>query len=147
MRSAFIPRHALVLVLALALVGCGDDDNNNGFSPTVENVAGTYTATSFTLTTSLGTVDLLALGSEVSVVLLSDGTTTGHLFVPGAGEDGEDVDADLAGEWTLAGSTVTFNQTADTFIRDADFAASENRLTGEGTFGEETIRIVLTKSD
>jgi hypothetical protein len=54
-------------------------------------------------------------------------------------------DADLAGTWTLSGSTVTFNQAADTFIRDVEFEASENRLTGEGTFGEETIRLVLIK--
>jgi hypothetical protein len=132
------------LVLAVVLGGCGDDDS---FSPTVENVAGSYSAASFTLTTAQGTVDLLALGSEVTVILSTDGTTTGHLFVPGGGENGEDLDADLAGTWTLSGSTVTFNQTADTFIRDAEFAASQDRLTGEGTFGEETIRLVLTKSE
>ena len=41
---------------------------------------------------------------------------------------------------------MTFNQTADTFIRDAEFTATKNRLTGEGTFDDTTIRVVLTKS-
>jgi hypothetical protein len=131
-------------VLALVLAGCGDDD---GFSPTVENVAGSYSAAEFTLTTAGGTVDLLDLGSEVTATLAEDGTTTGRLFVPGSGENGEDVEADLAGTWTLAGSTVTFSQTADTFIRDVEFTAGPNSLTGEGTFEGQTFRLVLTKFD
>jgi hypothetical protein len=132
------------LALAVALAGCGDDD---GFSPTVENVAGSYSAASFTFTTAAGTVDLLALGSEVTAVLATDGTTTGHLSVPGGGEGGEDLEADLAGTWTLSGNTVTFNQTSDTFIRDAEFTAGENTLTGEYTDEDGTVRLVLAKSD
>jgi hypothetical protein len=48
------------LILALALGGCGDDDN---FSPTIETVVGSYSAAAFTVTTAEGTVDLLAQGS------------------------------------------------------------------------------------
>jgi hypothetical protein len=132
------------LTLALVLASCGDD---NSFSPTVENVAGSYSASSFTLSTTAGTVDLLALGATVEVTLASDGTTTGRLFVPGGAEGGGDLDEDLTGTWTLAGSTVTFNQTADTFIRDAQFTASRNRLTGEGTFSGQTVRLELTRHE
>ena len=132
------------LALAVALAGCGDDDN---FSPTVENVSGSYSAASFTLTTATGTIDLLALGAEVTAVLNPDGTTTGHLSVPGGGENGEDVDADLTGTWTLTGNTVTFDQEGDTFLRDVDFTAAENTLTGEFTAEGETARLVLAKSD
>jgi hypothetical protein len=99
------------------------------------------------LTTGAGTIDLLALGSEVTAVLATDGTTTGHLSVPGGGEGGEDLEADLTGTWTLSGNTVTFNQTSDTFIRDAEFTAGENTLTGEYTDEDGTVRLVLTKSD
>jgi hypothetical protein len=130
--------------LAVVLASCGDEDS---FSPTVENVAGIYSAATFTLSSPAGTIDLLALGSVVAVTLAADGTTTGQLFVPGGAEDGGDLDADLTGTWSLNGSTITFNQTADTFIRDAEFTAGQNRLTGEGTFGDQTIRLVLTKSD
>ncbi len=78
-------------------------------------------------------------------MLAADGTTTGRLFVPGGAEGGGDLDADLTGTWTLDGSTVTFSQTADTFIRDATFTASRNRLTGEGVFQGLAIRLVLDK--
>jgi hypothetical protein len=66
--------------------------------------------------------------------------------VPNGAEDGGDLDADLAGTWALVGNTVTFSQTADTFIRDAAFAAGPNRLTGEDTFSGVTIRLVLSKA-
>jgi hypothetical protein len=134
----------LTLGLALILAGCGDDDS---FSPTVENVSGTYAPATFTVTSATGTVDLLALGAEVSLTLDPDGTTTGELFVPGGGEGGEDFEADLAGTWTLEGSTVTFNQTTDTFIGEVEFTAERDRLTAEDTGSGQTVRLVLEKTD
>jgi hypothetical protein len=131
-----------MLGLAFVLGACGGD----GFSPTTETVAGSYTATTFTITSPVGTTDLLALGATVTITLAGDGTTTGHLFVPAGAAGGGDLDADIAGTWTLAGSTVTFSQTADTFIRDAAFAAGANRLTGEDTFSGVTVRLVLSKA-
>ena len=142
MRALLVRTVGLALVTLLA--SCGDDDS---FSPTVENVAGPYAASLFTLTTAAGTTDLLGLGSSVTVTLAPDGTTSGHLFVPGGAEEGGDLDAELTGTWTLNGKIVTFNQTADTFIRDVEFTASRNRLTAEGTFNEQTIRLVLIKTD
>jgi hypothetical protein len=92
-------------------------------------------------------VDLLAQGSHVTLDLATDGTTTGQLFVPGGDEDGGDLDVDLTGTWTLSGSTVTFDQAGDTFIRDVEFTAEQNRLTGEGDFDDASIRLILTKSE
>jgi hypothetical protein len=129
--------------LALALASCGGEN----FSPTVDNVAGSYTASTFTITTTAGTVNLLAVGAIAAITLADDGTTTGQLFVPGGADNGGDLDADLAGTWTLDGSTVTFDQAANTFLPVVDFAASRNRLTAEDTFGGQTIRLVLAKSD
>jgi hypothetical protein len=131
-----------MLGLAFVLGACGGDS----FSPTNETVAGSYTGTTFTTTSGAGTTDLLALGATVTVTLAGDGTTTGRLFVANGAEGGGDLDADLAGTWTLAGSTVTFSQTADTFIRDAAFTAGPNRLVGEDTFSGVTIRLVLSKA-
>ena len=91
-------------VHAQACGGGGDS-----FSPSVENVAGTYSATTFTLTSTAGPTNLLLLGATVSVTLAPDGTTSGHLHVPGD-DQGTDVDENLAGTWTLSGSTVTFSQ-------------------------------------
>jgi hypothetical protein len=134
------------LAFAVLLIGCGDDDS---FSPTVENVSGSYSAASFTLATGTGTIDLLALGADVTAVLEPDGTTTGHLSVPGGGEGGEDVEEDLTGAWTLSGTTVTFDMESDTFLRDVEFTAGENTLTGEFTDTDtgETVRLVMAKSD
>jgi hypothetical protein len=130
------------LSLTVVLTACGGDS----FSPTVDNVAGSYSASTFTLTTPSGTTNLLAVGAAVDVTLAADGTTTGRLFVPGGAEGGGDLEADLAGTWTLTGNTVTFNQSADTFIRDVEFTAGANRLTSEGIFGGQTIRLVLTRT-
>ena len=129
---------------AVALAGCGGDDNP--FSPTVANVAGTYNATLFTATTGSQPVNLLSLGATVHVVLNPDGTTTGHLFVPDLGQGDGELDADLTGTWTLSGSTVTFSQTADTFIRDVEFTASQNSLESEGTFEGTTLHLALAKT-
>jgi hypothetical protein len=133
------------LCLALALAGCGDDDE--GFNPTVDEVAGSYSATTFRLTSGDTDFDLLALGASVTATLDSDGTTTGRLFVPGGvGGEGE-VDEDLAGTWTLTGTTVTFTPSASTLISDVDFAAGPNTLTGQGTYQGALLLLVLTKDD
>jgi hypothetical protein len=130
---------------AVALAGCGGNDNP--FSPTVANVAGTYNATLFTATDSTGAkLNLLSLGATVHVVLNPDGTTTGHIFVPDVGQEDGPLDADLTGTWTLSGSTVTFSQTADTFIRDVEFTAAQNSLESEGTFNGVTLNLALAKT-
>jgi hypothetical protein len=136
-------RAILALVLALALGSCGGADT---FSPTVETVAGSYTASLLTLSSSVGTTDLLALGSTVAITLAVGGTTSGRLFVPGGADDGSDLDVDLAGTWALSGSTVTFQQAGDTFIRDVEFTAGPNELNGEGMFSGAIIRLVLAKT-
>ncbi|HYC31874.1 MAG TPA: hypothetical protein VEB59_06255 [Gemmatimonadales bacterium] len=138
-----LSRLSAALAIASLLAACGDES----FSPTVDNVPGTYTASSFTLTSAGVTVDLLDQGASVEVTLAPSGTTTGRVFVPDGLEGGEDLDEDLTGTWALNGSTVTFDHTADTFLRDLQFQATRNRLTSEATFFDETIRIVLTKPD
>lgn len=136
-------RAVVALMLALALVSCGGED---AFSPTVESVTGSYAASALTLTSSVGTTDLLALGSTVAITLDANGTTSGRLFVPGGDDDGGDLDVDLAGTWTLSGSTVTVSQTADSFIRDVGFTAGPDQLNGEGEFSGAVIRLVLRKA-
>jgi hypothetical protein len=134
-------RRGAGLCLAVALAACGDDDD--GFSPTVEDVAGSYTATTFTL----GSVNLLALGATVTATLSADGTTAGQLFVPGGAEDGGDLDEGLEGTWSLSGTTVTFSPSASTVLTDVDFAVAPNTLTGEGTYLGSVLRLVMTKDE
>lgn len=126
---------------AVALAGCGGSDDN-GFSPSVATVAGTYNASKFTA----GTINLLSLGATVHVVLNPDGTTTGHLSVPDVLGTGP-IDADLAGTWTLSGSTVTFSPNdPNSIIGDADFTAAQNSLEGDGTFEGTTLHLALAKT-
>lgn len=132
----------LLTTAILLLPACGDE---TPFSPTPENVAGSYQATTLTATQAGITLNLLQLGSSISLVMNQDGTTSGRLLAPGQGDNGEDIDADLTGTWTLQGSTVTFDQPGDTFIRDVPFSVSHNRLSAEGIFDGNTIAVVLTK--
>jgi hypothetical protein len=135
--SRFAPA-ALVLLLA-----CGGDS----FTPTEETVAGTYEASAFTATSFNGTTDLLLAGAIVDATLAPDGTTTGRLFLPGGAEDGSDLDEDLTGTWTLTGDTVTFNQTAETFITDVEFIAGRNTLTAEGTFSGVSLFLQMVTAE
>jgi len=142
MMGAVIGR-AAALSIAIALGACGGEDS---FSPSISTVSGSYTAITFTVTSSVGTTDLLALGSTVATTLAADGTTSGRLFVPGGDEDGSDLDVNLAGTWTLSGDTVTFTTVGDTFLTDVEFTAGRGRLSGEETFNGTTIRLVLGRT-
>jgi hypothetical protein len=130
---------------AAALTACGD--NNDAFSPTPATVQGTYNASRFTVTTPQQTFNLLPLGATVHVVLNADGTTTGHLSVPDLGVGIGAIEADLAGTWSLSGTTVTFSPTdPNSIIGDADFTAAQNSLDGEGDFQGNTIHLTLSKT-
>jgi hypothetical protein len=142
MRSLLGPTVALSLVLALS--SCGDDTS---FSPTMENVAGAYSASLFTLDLGVGTVNQLVLGAEVAVTLAPDGTTTGRLFLPHGGPNGGDLDADLTGTWALSRGAVTFDLPADAFLRDGRFTTDGNRLIGEDVSGHHLISLVLAKTE
>src|SRR5918994_4472187 len=106
-----------VLCLALALAACGDDDDD-GFNPTMDDVAGSYTASAFTLTSGNGEFDLLAFGANVTAVLNTDGTTTGRLQVPGGVAGAPAIDEDLAGSWSLSGTTVRFTPSESSLLTD-----------------------------
>lgn len=141
-----IIRRGAVLCLALALAACGDDDDG-GFNPTVDDVAGSYTASAFTLTSGNGEFDLLAIGATVTATLNADGTTSGRLQVPG-GVGGEGaIDEDLAGTWSLTGTTVTFSPSASSLLTDVDFAVGPSTLTGEGIYQGAVLLLVLTKDE
>jgi hypothetical protein len=112
---------------------------------TVDDLAGSYSATTFTTQEGSATTDWLTGGASIHVTLSAAGNTSGRLFVPGGNEDGSDLDADLTGTWALAGSQVTFQHSADTFLRDMPFTVDAGRLIGEATFSGVTVRVVLER--
>lgn len=133
--------HCLATPLFVLLVACGDDPA----APTLDEVVGTYHATTFTTQEAGTATDQLAGGASITLNLTAQLTTAGRLFVPGGNEDGSDFDADLTGTWTLTGRTVNLEHAADTFLRDMPITADGSRLTGQATFAGVTVRIVLSK--
>jgi hypothetical protein len=54
----------------------------------------------------------------------------------------------MVGTWALAGDSVTFDQTADTFVRDYVFTASRGRLHSEhGAAAGVSVTVVFTRRD
>jgi hypothetical protein len=69
-----------------------------------------------------------------------NGSTSGSLVAPG-GSPSES----MAGTWSLSGSTVTFSQQADTFVRNMSFQVAGNTLVGDDTFNGTRIQVTLTR--
>ena len=126
--------------VAVAAVACSDS-----FKPTIENVAGTYHLQSLTTTDVTDTTDWVRAGATVSLTVDPNGTTTGSLFFPAPAVGDSDVTLDLTGTWQLSRDIVEFDQTADTFLRDMTFTATDNRLMGDQTFGGTRVRATLSK--
>lgn len=135
------PRSAAVILVTSILAGACDSST----APSTTSVAGIYSATAFTTTTSGVTTDQLAAGATVALVLSPQGSTTGELFIPDAGEGGGDFVADLQGTWTLNGGTVQLSHAADTFLRDMPLTVQGNTLVGDRTFGSTRVQLTLTK--
>ena len=138
----------LSLAAAALLAACGDDPAAPA-APSMEVVAGQYDAGTsfgalrFTTTIDGETTDWLAAGATLTLTLDADGTVAGRLFIPGMDEDGGDMDEDMAGAWTLSGSTVLFEQEADTFVRDMPFTYTDGVLSGDRTFDDVRVQVVL----
>ena len=127
----------LALALGLAsLAACGDD-------PVSVELLANYTATVLTATpTGQAPIDVLAAGGNLPMALYSDSTTTGQLVIP-ASVNGTAIDASMAGTFTRTGNTVTFDQAADTFVRDMTFTITGPALAGSQNFGAVTITITM----
>jgi hypothetical protein len=140
MRRISAARHrvrllALVTLASAWVSGCGSD------SPTQpSSLAGTYVATVFRVTpTGQSTVDVLAAGGSLSVTIASDNTASGTLSLP-ASIAGTPFNESMAGTVVQSGSTVKFQQSADTFVRDLTFTIvgntlqATNEVAGAGSF-------------
>src|SRR5919107_358586 len=112
-----------------ALLSCGDETGPH------EAIAGDYLATTFTVTPSgEAPQNALAAGASMDIFLASSGTTTGTLNVPATVTGGAPIVEDMTGTFSRSGNAVTFDQTADTFVRDATWTLGSNTLST--TFAE-----------
>lgn len=131
-------RKAMLFAVLSGLVAGAACDDSTGLDR--EDIAGTYTATTFTTTTGGVTTDELDEGASLDLVLSANGNTTGSLVAPGGSPT-----LSMAGSWSLSGNTVTFSQQADSFVRNMAFQVSGNTLVGDETFSGTRIQVTLTR--
>ena len=136
-----------VALAALVTLGACEDESTG---PELEVVAGTYTATTFDVTESGMTFDILDLGGDLTMTLNANGTMSGNLFAPGMDDGGADLDQDFAGSWEVdEDSRVTFElaDDDDTFLEDValDFDEDDGTLTTTEFAGDARFNLVLTR--
>jgi len=110
-----------VIGLSLAVAACGSDP----VSLTTTDVAGTYLSTRF----EADGVDILSAGGSLVLVLAIDGMVSGSMVIP-AEIAGEPLDVDMAGTYTVDGDRLSFQQSGDSFVRDAEWTWSDGVLEG-----------------
>ncbi len=118
-------RISTTLAVASVLAACGSD------TPTQANtLAGSYRATTFRVTpTGQSAMDILAQNGTFTITVGADNATTGSLFLPASVTGGAALTASMAGTAVRTGSSIQFQQLADTFVRDLVWTVSGNALT------------------
>ena len=91
--------------------------------------AGTYRADLFVVTPQgEAAIDVLGAGGSLVITIKADGTTTGSLTVPASVTGGAALNASMSGTATVTELTVTFDQEADTFVRDLTWSRVEGTI-------------------
>lgn len=122
---------AITLLLIALIFACSKKTTNSDDSQiTPGQVAGDYKSTTFKVQPGDTIIDVLAVGGFINLTLKTDQTTKGRIFIPdtlGLTEGGN-FDEDLTGTYSISGNTLTFQQTTDTFIREAKWIYEDSRL-------------------
>jgi hypothetical protein len=136
-----------IIWLAVWSAGCSD---NSG--PSAEAVAGSYSATAFTVSLGGGTDDWIARGGALTLALSADATFTGRMFNPGGDTTGENLDLPLTGAWSLNDGVVRFVvdqarlRPEPLFLEELVFLVGPDRLETEGIVQGQTINLILRRS-
>ena len=80
----------------------------------------------------------------MGITLTEEGSTTGTLFVPAAITGSGDLIESMEGTFTRSGSTLTFDQLADTFVRDVTWTIGRRTLTGTFTDPAASVQVTLS---
>ena len=113
--------------------------------PTIP-LAGTYIATTFVVTeTGQAPVDVLAAGGSMAITITENNTTSGSLVIPAALTGSSDFLIDLTGTVNRNGNAVQFDQTGDSFVRDATWALQGNTLATHFLSSAVSVDVVLTR--
>jgi len=132
---------AAVAILG-TLAACGED---GVIDP--DPIAGTYTATTFRVARpSSSEINVLAQGGNFSIILGGNGTTTGTLSLPAVVTGAAALQASMVGTVERNGNSVSFEQTADTFVRDLNWTVAGRTITVTNqSVSGATYTIVLTR--
>jgi hypothetical protein len=125
-----------------ALTACGDD---NAIGP--DAIVGVFSATTFRVTPAgAAEIDVLQEGGDLVITIAGGNTTTGTLTLPAAVTGAAASESSMAGTAIRNGSGVTFEQSADTFVRDLNWTYSNNAISVTNqSVGGATYTIVLTR--
>lgn len=116
MRRWYLAGLALLAVTAAA---CGGEETTGPGGLRT----GTYMATTFVVQPAgQASINVLGEGGSLSITIKADGTTTGALIVPASVTGGAAVNESMAGTITVTQLTVSFDQAADTFVRDLSWS-------------------------
>ena len=77
---------------------------------------------------------------------MSEIPKTGTLNVPATVTGGAPNVEGMVGSFSRSGNTVTFDQTADTFVRDATWTLGSNTLSATFVQRDGTIEVTLTRT-
>ena len=117
-------RLSLGLISLCLLAACGSDSSGPSLT-----LAGNYSATIFRVTPpGQASIDVLAAGGTLNIDITSAGATTGNISIPASVTGAGSFSATMIGTATLSGTTVTFTQSADTFVRDLAWTLSSSGL-------------------
>lgn len=143
LRALLRPRLAFtaaLLTMSTAAAGCGDSTSPSG-------IAGSYTATTFRATgPGSAPLDVLALGTTISLTISSSNATSGTIYIPASlSDDNIAYTQSLSGTAVRTGNTVRFNQTSDNAVRDLTFTVNGTALQADQTINQTRVELVLTR--
>ena len=136
-----VRRVATLAMSGALLLGAACSDDDDPTSPTEAQVVGSYRATTFRVTTPLGSENVLQSGGSLTATFKADNTVTGHLSVPS-----QSVNDDFAGRWKIEGNEVEIEEVpTDIFVEDVAFRVVGNTLVGDKMFSVARVQVVLAK--
>ena len=107
---------------------------------------GTFATIAFTIVDDAGSHDLLKDGARLELTLAAGGSVSGALEIPEGPSGTDALMASMAGTWTQHGNVLTFDQPADTFVRDTPFILrSSNRIEADKVFGGSRVLLTLRR--
>ena len=129
----------LLLLVAVAVSACGDSNEPSGSA-----LAGSYSATTLRVTpTGEAPIDVLASGGSLTLTIDAENQVTGNLTIPPSIDGG--INESMAGTAVVSGSSVQFDQTADTFVRDFTFEIAGSQLRADQTLSDARYEVILAR--